>query len=97
MSQAKLCQAVEEQWRVSFLYRGKRWSVDPYIVYEDVETGEILLGAITAARQRDLVPFTVADIAGVRLERQFKPIIVDTGDLAYEKAICVLEFGKICE
>ena len=93
MPQAELCRAIKEWRRVSFLYRGERRSVDPYVVYEDTESVEILLDGIGPGHVTLWLTFRVADITDVRLERHFKPVVPDAGNPRYEKTLCILEMG----
>ncbi len=91
MSQCKLCRAIEEIRRVEFNYQGTRISVDPYIVYEDVDTGEILLGGIQAGHTSAFTTFPVDSITDVTLKVRFKPIVIDSGAPRYKKTIRLVE------
>ena len=91
MSQDELCQAIYEKRRVEFIYQDTRRSVDPYIVYEDMDTGKILLDGIQATRTGALSTFRVADITGVTLKERFMPIVIDSGASRYKKTICLVE------
>ena len=91
MSQDKLCQAIYEKRRVEFIYQDTGRSVDPYILYEDVVTGEILLDGIQATRTSGLSTFRVADIPDVDLKGRFIPIVIDSGASRYENTICSFE------
>ncbi len=93
MLQDALCQAINEVRRVEFIYQDIRCSVDPYILYEDVDTGEILLDGIQATRTSVLSTFRVADITDVTLKGRFKPIVIDSGAPRYKKTICPFEVG----
>ena len=93
MSQDALCQAIHEKCRVEFTYQDTQRSVDPYILYEDVDTGEILLDGIQATRTSGLSTFRVADITNVTRKGPFMPIVIDSGAPRYEKTIFIVEVG----
>ena len=93
MPERKLRQAIDEMRRVEISYKDTDRSVDPYILYEDVDTGEKLLDGIQAGRTGSLSTFRVDDITRVDLKGPFTPVVIDSGALRYEKAICRIKIG----
>ena len=91
MSERDLCNAIEQVRRIEFSYQGSRRLVAPYIVYEDVDTGEILLDGMQVNPTGRMRTFRVADITNITLEQRFLPTAIDSGAPRYEKTICVLE------
>lgn len=91
MSQDKLCQAINEVRRVEFIYKNVQYSVDPYIVYEDMDTGEKLLDGIQATHTSALSTFRVAGITDVTLKERFIPIVINSGAPRYKKTIFLVK------
>ena len=91
MSQDTLCQAINEMRRVEFTYQDTQYSLDPYILYEDVDTGEILFDGIQATRTSRLSTFRVSHTTDVTLKERFKPIVINSGAPRYKKAICLVK------
>ncbi len=91
MPQRELCKAIEERRRIEFEYRGSRYSVDPYVVYEESATGNILLGGFQGRPTRGWRTYDVAQIIDIDIKVQFVPIVFDSRAPKYDKAICLLK------
>ena len=91
MSKDALGQAINEVRRVEFIHQDIRCSVDPYILYEDMNTGEILLDGIQAPHTSALSTFRVAGITDVTLKERFIPIVINSGAPRYKKTIFLVK------
>ena len=91
MPQDDLCKAIKEMRRVEFIHQDVKCSVDPYILYKHVDTGQILLDGIQSTRPNQFSTFRVANITAVTLKERFKPIVIDSGASRYKKTIRLVE------